>query len=404
MAGNMAWQRKNHPGNTGCPTRLKNNGKYEEKLHDGKSGQLAELFGAGGGLSYPFKTLFSASSMQQHSRNVAAATPSGRGLRLGSASAAAPLRGLRHRAAFTLVELLAVILIIGVLIGLLLPAVQAARESARRMSCSNNLKQIGLATHNYHDAQSKFPNNGLSGATQAIQGEKARWSAFGRILPYVEAQAVYNADYTQGMRTPIPMYYCPTRRAPGLYSSGWGSVAKTDYAACQGTQRSQRITTDIAGVYKFYEHDGLVCCNVCEFAAYGTTNKYCSHHGKGAAGAGPQTVAVRFKDATDGLSKTIMFGEKQVGSETEWLTEGDENEPYLCPGCDDDTRRTLNNEGFRVPKPDVPASNVVFGSKHADAWGVVMGDGSVRYIAYGASMPILESLAGRDDGKTATLE
>ena len=371
-----------------------------------KAGRSRSFSEVGGGPSYtllPSITLFRASSMQQHSGYVAATTPSGLGPRSGSASAAAALRGMRHRAAFTLVELLTVIMIIGVLIGLLLPAVQSARESARRMSCGNNLKQIGLATHNYHEAQSKFPNNGLNGATQAIQGEKARWSAFGRILPYVEAQAVFNADYTQGMRTPIPMYYCPTRRAPGLFSSGWGSVAKTDYAACQGTQRGQRITTDIAGVYKFYEHDGLVCCNVCEFAAYGTTNKYCSQHGKDAAGAGPQTVTVRFKDATDGLSKTIMFGEKQVGSEKEWLTEGDENEPYLCPGCDDDTRRTLNNEAAKVPRPDVPSA-LVFGSKHADAWGVVMGDGSVRYIAYGASMPILESLAGRDDGKTTTLE
>ena len=346
--------------------------------------------------------------MQQHSRYVAATTPSGLGPRSVSVSAAAPLRGLRHRAAFTLVELLTVIMIIGVLIGLLLPAVQSARESARRMGCGNNLKQIGLATQNFHDAQSKFPNNGLDGATSAIQGEKARWSAFGKVLPYIEAEAVYNADYTQGMRTPIAMYYCPTRRAPGLYSSGWGSVAKTDYAACQGSLRvvfDSASTGSYSGnIYKSYEHDGLVCCNVCDIVAYGTSNKYCAQHGKDAAGAGPQTVTVRFKDATDGLSKTIMFGEKQLGSETEWLTESDENEPYLCPGCDIDTRRDLNNQAAKVPRPDVPSAGVVFGSKHADVWGVVMGDGSVRYIAYGASMQVLEYLAGRDDGKTGTLE
>jgi type II secretory pathway pseudopilin PulG len=358
----------------------------------------------GGGLSYPFKTLFWASSMRRHSCSGAATTFSGLGPRSGSASAADPLRGLPRRAAFALVELLTVIMIIGTLIGLLLPAVQSARESARRMSCSNNLKQIGLATHNYHEAQSKFPNNGGDGATLAITcGVQANWSAFGRILPYIEAQEVYNADYTQAMRTPIPMYYCPTRRAPKLYSS----VAKTDYAACQGSERSVYDSASSGSysgsIYKVYRHDGLVCCNVCDMPAYGTANIYCAQHGKGAAGAGPQAVTVRSKDVSDGLSKTIMFGEKQVGSEKEWLTESDENEACLCPGCDIDTQRVLNNQAAKVPRPDVPSANV-FGSKHTDAWGVVMGDGSVRYIAYGASMQVLESLAGRDDGKTATLE
>ncbi len=134
---------------------------------------------------------------------------------------------MKTRKAFTLVELLVVIAIIGILIALLLPAVQAARESARRLQCSNHLKQIGLACLNHESAFGVLPDGGerywlsrtINDGTPAQAG-KQNWGVFYQILPYIEQKNVWSLASDADIRsTPIAIYFCPSRRAPEVLSN-----------------------------------------------------------------------------------------------------------------------------------------------------------------------------------------
>ena len=143
------------------------------------------------------------------------------------------------RKGFTLVELLVVIAIIGILVGLLLPAVQAARAAARRMQCSNNLKQLGLAVHNYHDANKSFPSGfitnypagALNTAAMMSVTQRTHWSWGAFVLPYIEQTALYNTlnpgqssmdallatpAGLAALTTPIPSFVCPSDTGPSL--------------------------------------------------------------------------------------------------------------------------------------------------------------------------------------------
>lgn len=161
-------------------------------------------------------------------------------------------------AGFTLVELLVVIAIIGVLVGLLLPAVQAAREAARRMSCSNNVKQMGLSLHNFHDSYKAFPpgrvstRNGIPGLVPAVPSPAptptASWVPF--VLPYMEYTALYEMwDFSTGWHTDanhaaavtrIGIMECPSSKSGRMHTDvgngrPWG--AATDYAAIKGIRQ-----------------------------------------------------------------------------------------------------------------------------------------------------------------------
>ncbi len=148
------------------------------------------------------------------------------------------MRDCRKRSAFTLVELLVVIAIIGVLVALLLPAIQSAREASRRASCQNNLKQIGVACQNHHDTYQYLPGSGSDGphVDCCNATERIGWSWSFYLTPFIEQSAVFEEPDTSAgaaivATSVIPTYYCPTRRAAKLY----GSYAKCDYAGNGGS-------------------------------------------------------------------------------------------------------------------------------------------------------------------------
>jgi len=207
-------------------------------------------------------------------------------------------RSRRRSRGFTLIELLVVIAIIAVLIGLLLPAVQAAREAARRAQCVNNLKQMGLGLHNYHDVNLTFPMGSGSGlhAMPNIYLAKENWSLHAGLLPYIEMGPIYNSinfnwnpdndgNFT-AWRTQVKTFLCPSDPI-ATNIAGNGVTANNSYFASIGT------TTDILGP------GGTTSNPTMENVK--TTGLFAWQQSKG------------IRAVTDGTSNTIAMAESTVG-------------------------------------------------------------------------------------------
>ncbi|MDO4858337.1 MAG: DUF1559 domain-containing protein [Thermoguttaceae bacterium] len=321
---------------------------------------------------------------------------------------------MRKTSAFTLVELLVVIAIIGMLVGLLLPAVQQAREAARQMQCSNNLKQMGLATMNFEAAMKYFPSAGWGcywvGDADLGTGPKQPGSWEYQLLPYMEQTALYSimadgsittkntAQADVMVQTPLSFLYCPSRRSPKNYPSTSGTAsnystsitsrAKSDYASCMGDYDNPQ-THQYSSSY--------------EAVANGTFKRSdCSAEITGVMYSQSQTYMGEIRDGT---TNTYLVGEKGINASCyEVSVSGDDLGCYS--GFDDDNSRTCaRGQSGGLPRQDRAGydSHFLFGSCHAGSFGMVMCDASVQRISYSIDIDVHERLGNRRDGQVVTI-
>ena len=288
----------------------------------------------------------------------------------------------RHSRGFTLVELLVVIAIIGVLISLMLPAVQMAREAARRMSCTNNLKQVGLAMATYHNTFKSFPSGWIgvdpaSGRPHATGDPGWAWGAM--ILPYLEQSGLHEqidfgspitASINDGVRrTYLELYQCPSDPGPEVMQLKSeddpnvivASLGTSDYVGCFGTREL---------------HD-------CEEAPIGVL--------VGSDGVFQHNEPLGFRDVTDGTSSTFMVGERAaVNGASTWLgfvKEGEEAHARFLGIAD------------HPPNDDHGHHLEDFSSSHPQGVNFLFVDGSVRMITDTIDLKAYHSMATRRGGE-----
>jgi prepilin-type N-terminal cleavage/methylation domain-containing protein len=312
------------------------------------------------------------------------------------------------RPGFTLIELLVVIAIIGVLVALLLPAVQQAREAARRTQCKNNLKQLGLALHNYHDAYNCFPiGNAFSGSTKSHS-----WSMFAFIMPYIDMAPDYNQfnfaypgrcseffglmDTTQPTvthtwRSAKSVFTCPSDPNGGrVFSGQTGSGA---YIVANGSMAVSNYLGVCGKTYKWN-------CGMTDVWVFVGPDSQCIDT-SGYEGMFYNNSRTRIGDVADGTSNTIAVGERCVDNT---LTYGwpmcGRGYPPLYSGRRDHINDTGDGFYHRDRAGPVDGSqNNGFWSEHTGGSQFVLADGSVRFLSYAINNATYQGLSSRASGE-----
>lgn len=340
---------------------------------------------------------------------------------------AAPRAAVRRRvsssraAGFTLVELLVVITIIGILIGLLLPAVQMAREAARRTQCSNNLKQLGLGALHHVEKHGHFPSGGWGwywvGDPDRGFTRKQPGGWLYNVLPFIDQEALHQLgagkpdphkkyDAFRVLSTPLTLMNCPSRRKSLAYRGGGVAKnaqipsgmqnlnARADYAACNGDYGAVEFcagppdidTGDSWPDCHYPVASGETACGNCWPATV-----FLSGH----RGPSFQRSEVKPAHMIDGLSNTILFGEKYLMPDNyETGSDGADNES-MYSGYNNDNFRQTN----APPKQDRPGlSNTInFGSAHPGSCGFMFCDGSMRPINYTVDPTTFRAMGTRNN-------
>jgi prepilin-type N-terminal cleavage/methylation domain-containing protein/prepilin-type processing-associated H-X9-DG protein len=296
-----------------------------------------------------------------------------------------------QRPGFTLIELLVVIAIIAILIGLLVPAVQKVREAAARSQCQNNLKQLGLAAHNFNDTMKFLPPQYVGDNNTTVPSPDGFATCWVLLLPYIEQanqyklwnlQLPYSQQSSAAVLVQIPTYHCPSRprQVPSTGDPQAGGIG--DYGCCVGANGT----------------NGAIIPPT--FTMNGAQNQVLTWRG-----------VVDMTTVYDGTSNTLMFGEKHIRPNS--LRGKNEDRTIFASGNENNYRRMAGYQGNAWPVPNPPPANLrylmprdeqayslansSFGGPHDGVCQFVMCDGSVRPISLSVNHITLTYLAARQD-------
>ena len=339
-------------------------------------------------------------------------------------------RPVPQRRAFTLIELLVVIAIIAILIGLLLPAVQKVREAAARMACSNNLKQLGLGLHNYHDANSKFP----PGAQQSVfpvpkpAAASAQqfcntpnnvcingtsWIVF--TLPFIEQENLYRLyRFDLAYNSPenganvgsqvVKTLYCQSGPDPKRFldpNTNLTTNPSTHYYGVMGPGGdSDNFTLTVNGsIYTYRRGDATANA---AWSGHGMFSQYRDSSGSISTGRN-----VKLTDANDGLTNTLMLAERSVNYSVLPCNPSSHDYRSWIRGNSGGSGATKNVK-FPINSTLYNCSNnfndISFGSQHNNGAQFCLGDGSVRFINQNIDLNIYKAASSMNSGEVAPLD